>query len=91
MLVVDWRPEALDDLLGIVTYIAQSDEKAAFRLQDRIESAVLLLSEHPYLGRSGRREGTREFVAHPNYVIVYSVAANSVAIVSVLHTRKRYP
>ena len=59
MLVVNWRPEAVDDLLSIVTYIAQFDDGSAMQLQERLEAAVLPLSEHPYLGRPGRREGTR--------------------------------
>lgn len=41
--------------------------------------------------RSGRREGTRELVVHPNYIVVYVVREDAVEIVSVLHTRREYP
>lgn len=41
--------------------------------------------------RVGRREGTREAVLHPNYVLVYRVGADTVEIVSVMHTRRQYP
>lgn len=47
MLVLKWRVQALDDLLDIVGYVAQFDEAAAVRLQSRIETATLTLSEHP--------------------------------------------
>ena len=36
-------------------------------------------------------EGTRELVAHPNYVIVYRVSETTVEIVNVLHARQQYP
>jgi toxin ParE1/3/4 len=34
---------------------------------------------------------TREAVIHPNYVIVYQVAKDSVVILAVLHARQNYP
>lgn len=91
MLPVRWRPEALDDLLGIVAYIGQSDEAAALRFKSRIEAAILPLSDHPYLFRPDRRAGTRELVAHPNYIVVYRVLDEAIDIVSVLHVRREYP
>ena len=56
-----------------------------------IEEAVQPLAEHPYLFRPGRVPGTRELIAHPNYLIVYRVTAEQVEIVSVLHARQQYP
>ncbi len=56
-----------------------------------IEDAVLLLPEYPWLFRPGRVEGTRELVAHPNYIIVYRVTDDAIEIVSVLHARQQYP
>ena len=32
-----------------------------------------MLDEHPLLGRAGRIKGTRELVAHPNYILFYRV------------------
>jgi toxin ParE1/3/4 len=52
---------------------------------------VLPLAEHPFLFRPGRVPGTRELVAHPNYIIVYRVLVDRVEIVSVLHARQLYP
>ena len=55
-----------------------------------IEDAVLPLAKHPFLFREGRVSGTRELVAHPNYIIVvYRVTDEAVEIVNVLHTRQQ--
>jgi len=91
MLPLRWRAAALDDLDRLIGYIAQFNPAAAEALRDRIESVVLPLSEHPYLYRPGRVPGTRELVAHPNYIVVYSVLADCVEIVNVLHARQQYP
>ncbi len=57
----------------------------------RIESSVRPLAEHPYLFRPGRVPGTRELVAHPNYIVIYRVTPEHVEIVRVLHARQQYP
>lgn len=56
-----------------------------------LEDAILPLREHPHLFRPGRVPGTRELVAHPNYIIVYRVTDNAVEIVNVVHARQQYP
>lgn len=91
MLPIRWRARALEDLSAIVAYIARYNPVAADALRDRIESAVLSLSEHPYLFRPGRVAGTREIVAHPNYILVYRVLADYVEVVSVMHAAREYP
>ncbi|WP_144636890.1 type II toxin-antitoxin system RelE/ParE family toxin [Bordetella genomosp. 13] len=91
MLEVSWLPAAFDDLAKIVTYIAEQDPKAARNLQQRIENAVLPASEHPHLYRPGRVAGTREIVAHPNYLVVYRVTDVAIEVISVLHARQQYP
>ncbi|WP_309837959.1 type II toxin-antitoxin system RelE/ParE family toxin [Caballeronia sp. LZ065] len=45
----------------------------------------------PYLFRTGRELGTREIVAHPNYVVVYRVVDGLIEVVNVIHARQRYP
>ncbi|UQY32889.1 type II toxin-antitoxin system RelE/ParE family toxin [Pseudomonas fulva] len=91
MLPIVWRATARDDLLQIIRYIANEDPQAARQLKERLESAVLPLAEHPYLYRFGRVPGTRELIAHPNYILVYRVAADAVEVVNVLHARQQYP
>lgn len=91
MLPIVWRATARDDLLQIIRYIANEDPKAARQLKERLESVVLPLAEHPYLYRFDRVPGTRELIAHPNYILVYRVAADAVEVVNVLHARQQYP
>ncbi len=86
-----WRAAALADLAEIIGYVAVRDPAAARRLKARIEEATRLLATHPLLFRAGRVSGTREIVAHPNYIVVYRVADIGVEIVAVVHARQRYP
>jgi toxin ParE1/3/4 len=81
MLPILWLPSARDDLRQIVAYIAKENIPAARRLKIRIETSVLALSEHPYLyPPSDRVSGLREIVVHPNYIVLYRVAASSIEI-----------
>jgi toxin ParE1/3/4 len=91
MLKISWLPTAADDLAEIITYISERSPQAARNLRQSIECAVLPASEHPYLFRRGRVPGTREIVAHPNYVVVYQVTDTAIEVVSVVHAREEYP
>ncbi|WP_240488277.1 MULTISPECIES: type II toxin-antitoxin system RelE/ParE family toxin [unclassified Halomonas] len=48
------------------------------------------MAEHPYLHQVGRLPGTREIVAHPNFIVIYQVT-NRIEVISVVHTRQNYP
>ncbi|MCB8874127.1 type II toxin-antitoxin system RelE/ParE family toxin [Acidisoma silvae] len=91
MLPIRWREEALEELERLIFEIAQSNPRSAAHLRDRIVSVVLPLSKHPYLYRTGRVPGTRELVAHPNYIVVYKIQPHHIEIISVIHARRRYP
>lgn len=91
MLPIQWRPQARRSLNQIVRYIAERNLQAARSMRYRIEEAVLPLSEHPYLFRPGRVPGTREIVAHPNYIVIYRVQADCIDVVDVVHSRQRFP
>ncbi len=88
---VVWRASARDDLLRIVTYIADRDLAAAQRIKDALEACAERLADHPFLYRPGRIAGTREAVVHPNYLLIYRVGTDTVEIVSVVHARQQYP
>ncbi|WP_308836430.1 type II toxin-antitoxin system RelE/ParE family toxin [Janthinobacterium sp. PAMC25594] len=88
MLPIQWKVEAQEDLTAILTYIAQRNQPAALQLYNGIDNAI---SQLPHLYRPGRVSGTRELAAHPNYVVVYRVAATAIEILAVLHTRQLYP
>lgn len=90
MLIVEWTPNAIEDLEAISDYIAEHNPIAAYNLEDHILKCAESLSEHPYKGVSGRIVGTREMLVHPNYWLIYEVS-DMIKIKGVLHTRKSYP
>jgi toxin ParE1/3/4 len=90
---VNFTPEARDDLIAIRDWIAQDDERAAERVVSRIIQISMMFGQFPKLGRVGDVAGTRAFVV-PGlpYRIVYAIAAEGeIDILTVLHTRRRYP
>ena len=91
MLKLRWRPQADTDVEHIFSYIAERNLAAAVRLRDAIVACAERLPEHPYVYRRGRAPGTREAVVHPNYILIYEVAADAVEIMRVIHARREYP
>ena len=53
----------------------------------------MMFGQFPLLGRAGQVSGTREFsVVGLPYLIVYALTADGeVDVLTVLHTRRRYP
>lgn len=90
-MLIEWRPEARAALREILGYISKQNLVAAFDLGEEIERAISALPQHPYLYRHGKIAGTREMVVHPNYIVVYRVAASAIVVINVLHTRQQYP
>ncbi|MCD5997581.1 type II toxin-antitoxin system RelE/ParE family toxin [Pseudomonas sp. CDFA 602] len=86
-----WRQRARMSLAKIIRYISNEDPKAAQAILERLQSAILPVADHPYLYRPGRVPGTRELVAHPNYVLVYRVTIERIEVVNVIHARQEYP
>ncbi|MHB1700858.1 MAG: type II toxin-antitoxin system RelE/ParE family toxin [Acidobacteriaceae bacterium] len=90
MLPIYWRESALEGLATITAFIAERNEPAAVALAEQIEMAVTAATANPYLYRAGRIPGTRELVAHPNYIVVYQVTER-LEVLNVLHARQHYP
>ncbi len=86
-----WRPEARRQYLKSLDYIGQRNLVASQRLDQAIIDQVALLQQHPFIGRVGRIDNTRELVVHPNYIIIYRVDETEVWILRFLHVRKQYP
>lgn len=92
MLPIFWLESADSDLDIITEYIGRYSIDAAERMWHRLRASVLPLSEHPYLYRQSERvPGLREIVAHPNYIVLYRVAANRIEVVNVVHARRQFP
>lgn len=87
-----WRRVALRDLASVYEYIVQDNPAAATRVRATIRNAVASLAEHPHLGRPGRVEGTRELVISSfPYIVAYRVAEETVRILAIIHTSRRWP
>ena len=86
-----WAPEAIADRDAIYDYIEADNPAAAVALDELFEQKAGRLVEHPHMGRNGREAGTRELVAHQNYILVYDVAGDMVRVLRVLHAARQWP
>lgn len=91
MMELHWTPEAIQDRETIYDYIEADNPAAALALDELFAEKAGHLVDHPGLGRTGRVVGTRELVAHQNYILVYDVAGDLVRILRVLHATKQWP
>jgi len=89
---VRWLRKALRNLEQLHTYICENNPEAATSTVLKIQAAVTQLAKFPYMGRTGRVEGTRELVISKTpYFVVYRVKNNEVHILRVLHNARKYP
>lgn len=93
---LEWRPQARQDLLDLIDYIADRSLSAAEALHEEIEDKVGRLAEHPKLYRASELvEGCRELVVRSNYIVLYQVTPDApelpperVEILSLHHARE---
>jgi toxin ParE1/3/4 len=90
-MAVKWLKTALEHMRSITDYIAQDNPDRAVIFVREIRQKTNALADFPSVGRVGRVFGTRELVAHKNYVVVYRMKALNVEIVRVRHTRQKHP
>lgn len=86
-----WTDIALADREHIIRHIAEDDLVAALNLLDRFDAVGDQLESFPASGREGRVTGTREIVAHENYLLVYTISQDAVRILNVLHAAQQWP
>jgi len=86
-----WTRPARDDRRKIREYIEADNPRAALALDELFSATAARLPQHPQLGRPGRVEGTRELVAHRNYILIYDVAGDVVRVLRVLHAARQWP
>lgn len=86
-----WTPEAIQDRDIIYDHIEADNPIAALALDELLAEKAARLIDHPSQGRIGRVAGTRELVAHQNYILVYQVTTDAVVILRVLHAAQRWP
>ena len=88
---VVWTPEALEDRTDIWDTIAADSPTAAVRIDELFSNAAARLTQHPLLGKPGKVSGTRELIPHESYRLVYEVSGETVWILTLIHTSRRWP
>ena len=88
-----WTDSAIADLRAARRYIAHDNARAATRVVEKIMATTQsLLAKHPYSGRAGRVDGTREFVIPGTpYIIAYHVVGAAVEVLRVIHSSQEWP
>lgn len=86
-----WTRQAHADRKKIREYIVQHAPAAALALDELFSEKASLLLDHPNLGRTGRVPGTRELVAHRNYILVYDLSGDVVRVLRLLHAARQWP
>jgi toxin ParE1/3/4 len=88
---VIWTPEAQQDRADIWDYIAADNPRAAANMDELFSDAAARLMDHPKLGKVGQIHGTRELIAHASYRLVYEIEDETVWMLALVHTAKRWP
>lgn len=89
---VKWLRRALLNLDHEATYITQENPNAAAEFVLLMRDSALMLGQQPNLGRPGRIAGTRELVvANFPYILPYRVRNDTVEILRVFHTSRKWP
>ncbi len=87
-------PQAEEDFLEIIHYIAEDKPSAAEKMADRFEKVFLLLSENPMAGRTIRDNKLkllqyRILVVEP-YLLFYQIKNKTVFVFRILHGARDY-
>lgn len=89
---VAWTESSLDDLRSLRFYLAEHNPEAAKKVALAILEGVESLIDFPASGRPGRLPETRELViTGSRYVVVYRVRDETLQILRVLHSARRWP
>jgi plasmid stabilization system protein ParE len=88
---LEWTANAKQDLREIITHIGADDVSAARRMNGRFRTVARLLAHSPFSGKPGILPGTREFVVHPSYRLLYRIKGETVSVVALVHTAREWP
>ena len=88
---IEWTQLALEHRLQIVQYLTERSPNAVRLFEARVDETTRLLEHQPFVGRVGRLPDTREVFPLPTYRLVYRVAEETVRILMLVHTSRRWP
>ncbi|KAF1719312.1 type II toxin-antitoxin system mRNA interferase toxin, RelE/StbE family [Pseudoxanthomonas wuyuanensis] len=88
-----WTPEAEQDRDTIWDAIAADNPPAAVRMDQLFSQAAAKLAKFPMLGHAGKIPGTREWIPHESYRLVYEIANDESAlwVLALVHTARQWP
>jgi toxin ParE1/3/4 len=76
---------------AIEGYISARNRDAAYAVIDRIIQQIEKLAFFPYLGRSGRKPGSRTLVVpRLPYLVVYEVLRDEIVVLGVTHSARNW-
>lgn len=91
---VIWTPEALRDREDIWDYLVERSPVSAIEIDDLFALTAERLQRFPYLGHEGDILGTREFIPHELYRLVYEIVPTDpeqLWILALVHTSRLWP
>ena len=92
MLAIKYTKLSIQDLNNGYTYILTENPQTARFVIDRIEQTISKLAEFPHIGHNGRVQNTCEFVVLGTpFIIIYRYDSETLKIISILHSSRRYP
>ena len=91
MMKVIWTVEAEQDRYDVWEYIASDNPIAAAQIDELFSRVADRLAEHPEMGKPGKVSGTREYIPHESYRLIYEIERETVWILALIHTARRWP
>lgn len=86
-----WTPEAEQDRDDIWHAIAADNPLAAARMDELFTEAAAKLADFPMLGHACAILGTREWIPHESYRLVYEIDENAIWVLALVHTARQWP
>lgn len=80
-----------DDLQFAMEWIKKDSPAAAARMRLLIDDQVGKLADPNFPRRRGRVAGTKELVAHQNYIVILVEDADTVTAINVVHAHRQWP
>ncbi|MCS4268536.1 type II toxin-antitoxin system mRNA interferase toxin, RelE/StbE family [Serratia quinivorans] len=90
-LKLKWTEPAIADRIAIYDYLASKNPTAAAEIDALISAAAARLAQNPSSGKAGRVPGTREWVIHHSYLLIYELTNDLLIILAVVHARRQWP
>jgi addiction module RelE/StbE family toxin len=82
--------EGRSDRDHILQTIAEESPLSAAAIDELFSSSLQNIAAFPRMGKPGMIDGTREFIVHENYRIVYQVESDSITVSAITHTSRQW-